>query len=67
MKIKLLVSRVGPAGAQNRGDVIEVGDAEATRMIEAGQAEPVRGSAPETTAKASKGETAAARKGKARK
>lgn len=42
MKIRLLVSRSGPAGAQNRGDEIEVGDAEAIRMIEAGQAEPMR-------------------------
>ena len=42
MKIRLLVSRSGPAGAQNRGDEIEVGDAEAIRMIEAGQAEPTR-------------------------
>lgn len=42
MKIRLLVSRAGPAGAQNRGDEIDVGDAEAIRMIAAGQAEPVR-------------------------
>ena len=42
MKIKLLVSRASATGSQNRGDVIDVGDAEAIRMIEAGQAEPVR-------------------------
>lgn len=42
MKVKLLVSRAGPAGVQNRGDEIDVGDAEAVRMIEAGQAQPVR-------------------------
>lgn len=47
MKIKLLVARATVAGAENRGDVIEVESAEAKRMIEAGQAEPVRGSAPE--------------------
>lgn len=41
MKITLLTSRVSAAGAQNRGDVIEVSDAEAVRMIEAGQAMPI--------------------------
>lgn len=41
MKITLLVSRVSVAGAQNRGDVIDVPDAEAIRMIDAGQAQPV--------------------------
>lgn len=40
MKITLLVSRVSADASQNRGDVIEVGDAEAIRMIEAGQAQP---------------------------
>ncbi len=39
MDVKLLVGRSGIAGAQNRGDVIEVGDAEGERMIAAGQAE----------------------------
>ena len=43
MKIKLLVSRAGPRISQNAGDVIEVTGAEAKRMIEAGQAEAVRG------------------------
>lgn len=42
MRVKLLVSRAGPAGVQNRGDEIDVGDDEAVRMISAGQAEPVR-------------------------
>ena len=42
MKIKLLVSRASATGSQNRGDVIDVGDAEAIRMMEAGQAEPLR-------------------------
>lgn len=42
MKIKLLVSRSGANGAQNRGEEIEVDADEAKRMIEAGQAEPVR-------------------------
>ena len=41
MKITLLVSRATVTESQNRGDVIEVDDAEAIRMIAAGQAEPV--------------------------
>lgn len=40
MKIKLLVSRVGSSGCYGRGEVIEVGDAEALRMIESEQAIP---------------------------
>lgn len=47
MRVKLLVSRATATEAQNRGDVIEVSDAEAVRMIEAGQAEPVREAVPE--------------------
>jgi len=47
MKIKLLVARASATGAQNRGDVIDVTDAEAIRMIEAGQGEAVRSVAPE--------------------
>lgn len=43
MKIKLLVSRAGVDFAQSAGDEVEVSDAEARRMIEAGQAAPVRG------------------------
>lgn len=42
MKVKLLVSRAGPQFAQDAGQEIEIADAEALRMIEAGQAEPVR-------------------------
>ena len=42
MKIKLLVSRAGPAGAFNVGDEIDVDAAEAARMFDAGQAVPVR-------------------------
>lgn len=41
MKIKLLVSRSGVDGAQNRGDEIDVPEAEAERMIAAMQAERV--------------------------
>lgn len=47
MKIKLLVARATATGAENRGDEIEVADAEAIRMIEAGQAEPMRGVEPD--------------------
>jgi hypothetical protein len=43
MQVKLLVSRATATGAENRGETVEVQDAEAIRMIEAGQAEPVRG------------------------
>jgi len=42
MLIKLLVGRAGVGFVQNRGDEIEVEDAEAIRMIEAEQALPVR-------------------------
>lgn len=57
MKIRLLVPRAGPAGAQNRGDEVEVSDAEAVRMFEAGQAEPVRKSIqPETATSKRKSE-----------
>jgi len=42
MQVKLLVARAAASGAENRGDVISVPDAEAIRMIEAGQAEPLR-------------------------
>ena len=52
MKIKLLTSRAGVGFSQNVGDEIEVSDAEARRMIEAGQAAPVRtGKAPERAVK----------------
>ncbi len=42
MRIRLLVSRAGVDFSQNVGDEIDVPDKEATRMIEAGQAEPIR-------------------------
>lgn len=60
MQVKLLMARASAAGSQNRGDVIEVGDAEAQRMIDAGQAELVRAAkAPEKAVKRSKAEKAA--------
>ena len=42
MLIRLLVSRAGPSGVQSRGEEIDVEQAEAVRMIDAGQALPVR-------------------------
>lgn len=44
MKVKLLVPRTGADGASNIGDIIDVDDAEAKRMMEANppQCEPVR-------------------------
>lgn len=38
MKVKLLVSRVGPYGSQTAGEEIEVGAEEAKRLIAANQA-----------------------------
>ena len=40
VKVKLLVSRAGAMGAQDRGQVIDVSADEAGRMIAAGQAVP---------------------------
>lgn len=59
MKVKLLTARAGAMGSQNRGDEIEVTDAEAIRMIDAGQAEAVRSVTPERAAKRTKAEKAA--------
>lgn len=42
MKIELLVARATLGGAQSEGDVVDVESDEARRMIEAGQARPVR-------------------------
>lgn len=59
MQVKLLVARAAATGAENRGDVIDVSDGEAIRMIEAGQAEPVRAAqAPEKAMKRGKAEKA---------
>jgi len=59
MQVKLLTARATSKGAENRGDVIEVDAAEAKRMIEAGQAEPLRGSPPEKAVQVRKAEKAA--------
>lgn len=58
MLIKLLTSRVTANEAQNRGDEINVPDDEAVRMIEAGQAEPVRQKKPEKAVTRAKAERA---------
>lgn len=53
MKVKLLTSRSGVDGAFNVGDVIDVPQAEAVRMIDKRQAQPVReAAAPEKAVKA---------------
>jgi len=55
MKVQLLTARATVTGAQNRGDVVDVPEAEAIRMIEAGQAQPVREErAPEKAVRRSK-------------
>ena len=59
MQVKLLVPRAAAVGSQNRGDIVDVSDAEAIRMIEAGQAEAVRSVAPERAVKRTKAERAA--------
>lgn len=58
MKIRLLVSRASSDGAQNRGEEIDVANDEAARMIEAGQAEPVRSVKPEKATPKRKAERA---------
>ena len=58
MKVKMLVSRSGPGGTENSGDTIDVSEAEAGRMIAAGQAELARSAKPEKAVKRSKFEKA---------
>lgn len=59
MKVKLLIARATAHGSENRGDIVEVSDAEAVRMIAAEQAEAVRTqNAPEKAVKRSKAEKA---------
>lgn len=60
MKVRLLVSRAVLGDPQTIGDVVEVENAEAVRMIEAGQAEPVRTApAPEKATRRARKEKAA--------
>jgi hypothetical protein len=42
VKIRLLVNRAGINFSQSTGDVVDVSDAEAQRLIASGQAEAVR-------------------------
>lgn len=58
VKVKLLVPRTGPAGAQNVGDEIEVSAADADRMVDAGQCEIVRAAKPEKAISRRKAEKA---------
>jgi len=59
MQVKLLVARAGASGAQNRGEIIDVSNDEGVRMIQAEQAEAVRGyKSPENAVKRSKSEKA---------
>ena len=58
MKIKMLVSRSGSDGVFGPNDVIDVPDAEAVRMIEAGQCIPVREAPVERATKRTKTEAA---------
>ena len=59
MRIELLEQRHGPLGIENAGDRVEVADAEAVRLIEAGKAVPVRDFAPERAVAKPKRERAA--------
>lgn len=59
MKIRLLTARATATGSENRGDEIDVADDEAVRMIEAGQAEPVREEAVEKAVRKPRAEKAA--------
>ena len=59
MRVRLLVPRATLAGPESIGDEIEVADAEAVRMTEAGPADPVRGAKPEKAVPRRKAERAA--------
>ena len=60
MRVELLIARASAAGTQNVGDEVDVSDAEAKRLIKAGQARPVRRARrAETAVPRSRAETAA--------
>jgi hypothetical protein len=42
MKIRILICQAGVGFVRNTGDIIDLKDDEATRLIEAGYAEPVK-------------------------
>lgn len=52
MRVKTLIPRSGPAGAFGVGEVIDLPDAEAKALVEAGKAEPVRSAKPKRAATA---------------
>lgn len=58
MRVKLLASRAGADFSQAAGEEVTVSDAEAVRMIEAGQAEPVSAPKKETATKKTAAERA---------
>lgn len=51
VKVRLLVSRSGNDGAQNRGEDIWVPEDEVAGMLAAGQCEMIDGAAPQAAAK----------------
>lgn len=59
MRVRLLQDRATLAAVQSAGDEVEVSPAEAKRMIEAGQAQPVRRSKPDCAVPAATAEKAA--------
>jgi len=58
MRVRLLADRRMALGVFNAGDSLDVDDAEAVRMIEAGEAEPVRSAPVERAVPARKAEKA---------
>jgi len=61
MKVKLLTSIAGPMHSYGYGEEVDLPDGDARRMIERGQAQPVRQQAVETTDCSAPAETTAAR------
>lgn len=59
MNVKLLISRAGANFSNSAGEIVTVDAAEAMRMIEAGQAEPVADVKKETAVKKSTAQKAA--------
>ena len=51
MQVKLTISRAGARVSQSAGEIVEVGEEEGARMIEAGQAEAVSAKGKETATK----------------
>jgi hypothetical protein len=62
MKVKLLIGRGGPGFSQNIGDIIEVGENEGARMIEADQAELAIDEKPTETATSKKNKNTATKR-----